>query len=290
MGDTRQLPVPDGLDGMRVDAGLSRLLGLSRTVVVTLTEEGRVAVDGHAAGKSDRLVAGSWLEVDLPDAERPTTIAAPAEVVAGLTILHEDDDIVVVDKPVGVAAHPSPGWTGPTVLQRPRRTRCPRVHLRRGRAAGHRAPARRRHHRGHGRREVRARLQRAQAGVQGTHRRQALPRRRPGPPGPVARHGRRADRPPPEARLQVRRRRRRPAERHPLRHDRGVPGGVAARRPAGDRAHPPDPGAHGRVAPPVRRRHRLRRRPGAGRSGWGWSGSGCTPARWASTTRPTGGG
>ena len=122
MGDTRQLPVPDGLDGMRVDAGLSRLLGLSRTAVATLTEEGGVAVDGHAAGKSDRLVAGSWLEVDLPDAERPTTIAAPAEVVAGLTILHEDDDIVVVDKPVGVAAHPSPGWTGPTVLERPRRT------------------------------------------------------------------------------------------------------------------------------------------------------------------------
>jgi 23S rRNA pseudouridine1911/1915/1917 synthase len=116
VGDTRQLPVPDGLDGMRVDAGLSRLLGLSRTAVVTLTEEGRVAVDGRAAGKSDRLVAGTWLEVDLPDAERPTTIAAAPEVVAGLTILHEDDDIVVVDKPVGVAAHPSPGWTGPTVL------------------------------------------------------------------------------------------------------------------------------------------------------------------------------
>jgi 23S rRNA pseudouridine1911/1915/1917 synthase len=37
-------------------------------------------------------------------------------VVAGLTVLHADDDIVVVDKPVGVAAHASPGWTGPTVL------------------------------------------------------------------------------------------------------------------------------------------------------------------------------
>jgi len=31
-------------------------------------------------------------------------------------VLHEDDDIVVVDKPVGVAVHPSPGWTGPTVV------------------------------------------------------------------------------------------------------------------------------------------------------------------------------
>ena len=38
------------------------------------------------------------------------------EKVDGLEILHQDSDIVVVDKPVGVAAHPSPGWTGPTVL------------------------------------------------------------------------------------------------------------------------------------------------------------------------------
>jgi 23S rRNA pseudouridine1911/1915/1917 synthase len=116
VSDTRQLPVPDGLDGMRVDAGLSRLLGLSRTAVAALAEDGRVAVDGRAAGKSDRLTAGSWLEVELPEPEAPAEIAGPAEVVAGLTVLHADDDIVVVDKPVGVAAHPSPGWTGPTVV------------------------------------------------------------------------------------------------------------------------------------------------------------------------------
>jgi 23S rRNA pseudouridine1911/1915/1917 synthase len=108
--------VPDGLDGMRVDAGLARLLGLSRTVVAALAEDGRVAVDGRAAGKSDRLVAGAWLEVELPEPQAPVGIAGPVEVVAGLTVLHADDDIVVVDKPVGVAAHPSPGWTGPTVL------------------------------------------------------------------------------------------------------------------------------------------------------------------------------
>jgi 23S rRNA pseudouridine1911/1915/1917 synthase len=116
VSDTRQLPVPEGLDGMRVDAGLSRLLGLSRTVVAALAEDGRVAVDGRSAGKSDRLTAGAWLEVDLPEPEAPADIAGPAEVVAGLEILHADDDIVVVDKPVGVAAHPRPGWTGPTVV------------------------------------------------------------------------------------------------------------------------------------------------------------------------------
>ena len=118
MGELRSLLVPDGLDGMRVDAGLARLLGLSRTVAATLAEDGRVAVDGTAAGKSDRLVAGGWLEIELPDPERDASeaISGPVEVVAGLGILYEDDDIVVVDKPVGVAAHPSPGWAGPTVV------------------------------------------------------------------------------------------------------------------------------------------------------------------------------
>jgi 23S rRNA pseudouridine1911/1915/1917 synthase len=116
MTDTRQLPVPDGLDGMRVDAGLSRLLGMSRTTVAALAEDGRVAVDGRAAGKSDRLVAGSWLEIVLPEPPALADISGPAEVVAGLTVLYSDDDIIVVDKPVGVAAHPSPGWTGPTVV------------------------------------------------------------------------------------------------------------------------------------------------------------------------------
>jgi 23S rRNA pseudouridine1911/1915/1917 synthase len=116
MSDTRRLPVPDGLDGMRLDAGLSRLLGLSRTAVAALAEDGRVAVDGRAAGKSDRLAAGAWLEVELPEPEPAAPISGPQEVVAGLIVLHADDQIIVVDKPVGVAAHPSPGWTGPTVL------------------------------------------------------------------------------------------------------------------------------------------------------------------------------
>jgi 23S rRNA pseudouridine1911/1915/1917 synthase len=114
MSDVRTLPVPEGLDGMRVDAGLARLLGLSRTTVVDLTETGAVLVDGRPVGKSDRLATGSRLEVTLPDPQRP---AAPSvELVAHLQVLHDDTDLVVVDKPVGVAAHPSPGWTGPTVL------------------------------------------------------------------------------------------------------------------------------------------------------------------------------
>ncbi|GAA0512654.1 RluA family pseudouridine synthase [Saccharopolyspora erythraea] len=99
---------------MRVDAGLSKLLGLSRTIVAGLAESGDVVLDGTPAGKSDRLVAGAWLEVTLPPAEQPLeVVAVPVE---GLRILHQDDDIVVVDKPIGVAVHPSPGWEGPTVV------------------------------------------------------------------------------------------------------------------------------------------------------------------------------
>ncbi|PXY25314.1 RNA pseudouridine synthase [Prauserella coralliicola] len=108
------LPVPEGLDGMRVDAGLAKLLGLSRTVVAELAASGEVLLDGKPAGKSDRLTAGGLLEVTLPEPDAPLEVIA--EPVEGLKVLHDDDDIVVVDKPVGVAVHPSPGWTGPTVV------------------------------------------------------------------------------------------------------------------------------------------------------------------------------
>jgi 23S rRNA pseudouridine1911/1915/1917 synthase len=108
------MPVPDGLAGERVDAGLSRLLGLSRSVVAELAESGGVLLDGRQVGKSHRLMPGAWLEVQLPDPAGP--VAVVAEPVPGMHVIHDDDDLVVVDKPVGVAAHPSPGWTGPTVV------------------------------------------------------------------------------------------------------------------------------------------------------------------------------
>jgi 23S rRNA pseudouridine1911/1915/1917 synthase len=41
---------------------------------------------------------------------------APPEPVPGMAVVHDDEDVVVIDKPVGVAAHASPGWTGPTVV------------------------------------------------------------------------------------------------------------------------------------------------------------------------------
>lgn len=114
MPQTRTLPVPDGLVGERVDAALTRLLGLSRTIVAHLADRGSIRVDGKALAKGERLRAGTWLEVDLPDP--PVEARVVALPVDGLAVIHDDEDLMVVDKPVGVAAHPSPGWTGPTVV------------------------------------------------------------------------------------------------------------------------------------------------------------------------------
>ncbi len=109
----RSLAVPEGLEGERLDAALSRMFGLSRTRAADLIAAGRVQLDGGSASKSDRVREGDWLEVSLPPAPFP---APPAGYpVPGMKIVYEDPDVVVVDKPVGVASHPSPGWDGPTV-------------------------------------------------------------------------------------------------------------------------------------------------------------------------------
>jgi len=115
MTASRLLPVPDGLDGLRVDVALARLFGMSRTAAAGLVDAGGVIVDGVPASRSAKLRSGALLEVTLPEPE--TAAAAPPQPVDGLTVLYDDDDVVVVDKPIGVAAHPSPGWTGPTVVK-----------------------------------------------------------------------------------------------------------------------------------------------------------------------------
>ncbi len=111
--ESRALSVPEGLVGERVDAALAKLLGFSRTFAAEIIESGGVVADGVVLGKSDRLSADSWLEVNWQPKQAPIVVPV---VVPGLTVVFDDDDIVVIDKPVGVAAHPSVGWTGPTVL------------------------------------------------------------------------------------------------------------------------------------------------------------------------------
>ena len=177
MADVRTLPVPDGLEGERVDAALARLFGLSRTKAADLAAAGAVTLDQRSVGKSDRVVAGAWLEVSLPDADAAAGPELVAEPVPGMT-----------DRPrrrrhrrrrqAGRRRRaPERRLDRPDRPRRPGRRRLPHLDLGRRRAAGHRAPPRRRHLRPDGRRQERARLHRAQARLQGAHGRQDLPRR-----------------------------------------------------------------------------------------------------------------
>ena len=111
--ESRSLPIPDGLDGSRVDAGLAKVLGFSRSFAAEVAEAGGVSIDGRTVDKSDRLRAGGWLEVSWAPRQEPVVVPV---VVSDLGVVYDDDDIIIVDKPTGVAAHPSVGWTGPTVL------------------------------------------------------------------------------------------------------------------------------------------------------------------------------
>ena len=112
--DHRILPVPDGLAGERVDAAMAQMFGLSRTRAAELISRGMVHVDGTGAAKSDRVLAGATLDVTIPVEADP--LAVVPEEVEGIQIIHDDPSIVVISKPVGVAVHPSPGWSGPTVV------------------------------------------------------------------------------------------------------------------------------------------------------------------------------
>lgn len=110
----RTLSVPDSLAGERLDAAMARMFGFSRSRAAELVAAGNVTLDGEPAAKSDRVHAGSVLDVEIPSRTDP--VAVIPEMVEGISIIHDDDAIVVIDKPVGVAVHPSPGWTGPTVV------------------------------------------------------------------------------------------------------------------------------------------------------------------------------
>lgn len=114
MSDQRTVLVPEGLAGERVDTAMARMFGVSRTRAAELILERHVLLDGAEIGKSDRVHPGSMLEVDFPPRQDPLQVRP--EIVEGIKIIHDDEAIVVIDKPVGVAVHPSPGWSGPTVV------------------------------------------------------------------------------------------------------------------------------------------------------------------------------
>jgi len=113
MTEEKMLQVPSGLAGTRADAGIAKLLGLSRSAVASMIESGLVQQSDQVIDKSDSLVADAWLRITMAKPKAPLQLVA--ENVEGLRVIFEDRDIVVVDKPAGVAAHPSAGWDGPSV-------------------------------------------------------------------------------------------------------------------------------------------------------------------------------
>lgn len=112
--EVRFVSIPEGLHQERVDAALSRLLGLSRSTIVTLIENNEVSRKGKYLTKSDRVNTDDYLEITMP------AIAGEAKLTAtpieDFKVVYDDSDVIVIDKPAGVAAHPSPGWRGPTVI------------------------------------------------------------------------------------------------------------------------------------------------------------------------------
>src|SRR4029079_6882106 len=95
--------VPEALAGERVDRALALLTGWSRSEVRALVDRDAVTVDGRVVARSARLEAGStlaWTGAPLP-------AALPlADPTVELTVVHEDADVVVVDKAAGIVVHP----------------------------------------------------------------------------------------------------------------------------------------------------------------------------------------
>ena len=112
--EVRSLSIPDGLAGERIDAALSRLLGLSRNVIVGLIDAQEVSKDGKPVTKSFKVSAADQIEITMPPVKGEAKLTATP--IDGLDVVFDDEYVIVINKPVGIAAHPSPGWQGATVV------------------------------------------------------------------------------------------------------------------------------------------------------------------------------
>jgi len=107
--------VPASLDGVRVDRAVAMLADVSRAAVDGLVASGRVALDGRVVtSRSAKLVEGQTLAVDRPD----EVVEAGPESDPGVefTVVHADDQVVVVDKPAGLVVHPGAGHRSGTLV------------------------------------------------------------------------------------------------------------------------------------------------------------------------------
>jgi 23S rRNA pseudouridine1911/1915/1917 synthase len=110
---TLRFEIDSSLAGERVDTALARLLGVSRSAAADLCERGDAQVSNKVLSKSDRVNLSDVLIVNPPVAAEPLRVVETP--VDELLVIYQDEDIVVVDKPAGVVAHPTVGFDGPTV-------------------------------------------------------------------------------------------------------------------------------------------------------------------------------
>ncbi|MEO8383279.1 MAG: RluA family pseudouridine synthase [Acidobacteriota bacterium] len=114
MSDIREAIVGDPQHGLRLDRALGELFSdYSRNFLANLVTGGRVRLDGRPAAKpSQRVETGQRLAIEVPDA---TPSALPSQDIA-IAILHEDSDVVVLDKPAGLVVHPAAGHPDQTLV------------------------------------------------------------------------------------------------------------------------------------------------------------------------------
>lgn len=106
------LVVPDEAAGARLDRWLAEALPMSRAQVRRLLDEGQVVVAGQHAKPALRLEAGWQITVTVP---APVAVAVVAEAIP-LAIVYEDEDLLVIDKPVGMVVHPAKGHPTGTLV------------------------------------------------------------------------------------------------------------------------------------------------------------------------------
>ncbi len=104
--------VPDSAVGDRADRFVADASGLSRSYVQRLITAGHLTVDGRALRASSSLEAGTRLEFEVPDPE--PTHDLPESIP--LTVVYEDPDILIIDKPAGLVTHPAPGHPTGTLV------------------------------------------------------------------------------------------------------------------------------------------------------------------------------
>ena len=107
--------VPRALDGQRLDRVVALVTGRSRAEAAGLVDDGAVLVGGKpVTTRSHRVVEGDELEMDVPDLPPEATLDADATVP--VPVVHEDEHLLVIDKPAGLVVHPGAGQTSGTLV------------------------------------------------------------------------------------------------------------------------------------------------------------------------------